>query len=56
MHIFVSSSQDGSTIPEWSIVEVQGDLETKSSEASTNGQFIGDLHFTKKVRFELPYH
>lgn len=36
------------------IIELQGDLETKSQSASLNGKFIGDLHFTKLV-FCLQY-
>ena len=38
---------------EWTIVELQGDIECKSHDDALNGKFIGDLHFTKKVIFEL---
>lgn len=41
----------GSTVPEMTIVELQGDLETKSESGVLNGKFIGDLHFTKTVSF-----
>ena len=30
------------------MIELQGDLETKSQAASLSGKFIGDLHYTKK--------
>jgi hypothetical protein len=43
----------GGTVPEMTIVELQGDLETKSEDVSLNGKFIGDLHFTKAVSFLL---
>ncbi|ESN98122.1 hypothetical protein HELRODRAFT_84839, partial [Helobdella robusta] len=32
---------------EWTLVELQGDLEARSGEESLNNKFIGDLHFTK---------
>ena len=34
---------------EWTIVELQGDLETRSKEDSINNKFLGDLLFTKEV-------
>ena len=34
--------------PDWFIIELQGDLETKSEAVSLSGKFIGDLHFTDK--------
>ena len=34
--------------PEWFMMELQGDLETKSDATSLSGKFIGDLHFTTK--------
>ena len=35
--------------PEWTMIELQGDLETKSETTSLSGKFIGDLFFTHKV-------
>jgi len=35
------------------IIELQGDLETKSQSACLNGKFVGDLHFTKSVLFAV---
>ena len=40
---------DSENCPEWVMIELQGDLETKSQAASLSGKFIGDLHYTKKV-------
>lgn len=34
------------TLPEWAIVELQGDLESRSG-GSLASQFIGDLHFSR---------
>jgi chromosome transmission fidelity protein 8 len=34
--------------PEWFIIEMQGDLESRNKERPLEGQFIGDLHFTKE--------
>ncbi|XP_077533278.1 chromosome transmission fidelity protein 8 homolog [Haemaphysalis longicornis] len=34
------------SLPEWRIVELQGDLMT-SGECPSAGQYIGDLHYTK---------
>ena len=42
---------DSENCPEWVMIELQGDLETKSQAASLSGKFIGDLHYTKKVEF-----
>ena len=42
---------DSENCPEWVMIELQGDLETKSQAASLSGKFIGDLHYTKKVVF-----
>ena len=35
--------------PDWSIVELQGELETKSEGMSLSEKFVGDLHYTKEV-------
>jgi len=42
-------TQNEGAVPEMVIIELQGDLETKSQSASLNGKFVGDLHFTKSV-------
>jgi chromosome transmission fidelity protein 8 len=34
--------------PEWFMIEMQGDLESRNKERPVDGQFIGDLHFTKE--------
>ena len=34
-------------VPEWFIVEMQGDLESRN-KANLEGKFIGDLHYTKE--------
>lgn len=41
-------SNEAGGCPEWSMVELQGDLETKSKAISLSGKFIGDMHFTPK--------
>ncbi|CAG0884322.1 unnamed protein product [Darwinula stevensoni] len=48
MQIFVKNMKlgDGESIPKWSIIELQGDLEACDSDGLA-GKFIGDLHFTK---------
>lgn len=46
---FVCRAQNEGAIPEMVIIELQGDLETKSQSASLSGKFVGDLHFTKSV-------
>lgn len=33
-------------IPEWGIVELQGDLDVRG-DTTLDGKFIGDLHYTK---------
>jgi len=50
VQLLIQIPSDSGAVPEWSIIELQGDLETKSSDSIINGQFIGDLHFTKKRR------
>lgn len=35
-------------VAEWTIVELQGDLESKRQENVLSGKFIGDLHYTKQ--------
>ena len=37
----------GSEPPSWALVELQGDLESRSA-TSLAGQLIGDLHFTRQ--------
>ncbi|XP_059480815.1 chromosome transmission fidelity protein 8 homolog [Neocloeon triangulifer] len=32
-------------IPEWSIIELQGDLQNNETTASFHGKVIGDLHY-----------
>jgi len=44
--IIESSSSNG--IAEWTIVELQGELESKSEEA-LGGKLIGDLHYNHDV-------
>ena len=46
----VCRSENGGNVPEMVIIELQGDLETKSQSASLSGKFAGDLHFTKSVK------
>ncbi|KAL1424867.1 hypothetical protein MTO96_019731 [Rhipicephalus appendiculatus] len=41
----VPGTANKSSIPEWRIVELQGDLMTHDD--GTAGQYIGDLHYTK---------
>lgn len=41
-----SREEKGMPIPEWGIVELQGDLEIRGDEELSD-QFIGDLHYTK---------
>ena len=43
------SLDETGSCPEWVMIELQGDLETKSQAASLSGKFIGDLWYTKKV-------
>ncbi|XP_063915347.1 chromosome transmission fidelity protein 8 homolog [Zophobas morio] len=45
MPIFVKVPSEGLS-PDWAIVELQGDLKSHS-QSPFDGQFIGDLHFTK---------
>lgn len=45
--MLINFSPDPETgVPEWVIVEVQGDLETRNDN-SMEGEFIGDLMYTK---------
>jgi len=46
---FLCRSPNKGAVPEMVIMELQGDLETKSLSTSLNGKFVGDLHFTKSV-------
>jgi len=50
--LFCRSENEGN-VPEMVIIELQGDLETKSQSASLSGKFVGDLHFTKSVKVLL---
>ena len=36
--------------PEWMLIELQGKLEQQDEAVELAGNFIGDLHFNKKVR------
>ncbi|XP_026480470.1 chromosome transmission fidelity protein 8 homolog [Ctenocephalides felis] len=45
MQIVVKLDKPGE-IPEWGIIELQGDLEVRD-DAKLDGQFIGDLHYTR---------
>ena len=36
--------------PEWVMIELQGDLMTKSEAASLSEKDMGDLFYTKKVK------
>jgi len=49
----ICRSENEGSVPEMVIVELQGDLETKSQSASLSGKFVGDLHFTKSVKVVL---
>lgn len=42
--LHISNSPDG--IPEWGIIELQGDLESQDGESMDN-EFIGDLSYDK---------
>ncbi|XP_014770305.1 chromosome transmission fidelity protein 8 homolog isoform X2 [Octopus bimaculoides] len=46
VQIFIKMSS-GQSCPEWTIVELQGDLEMRYP-VPLEGKFIGDLHFTTK--------
>lgn len=47
---FFCRLENEGNVPEVVIIELQGDLETKSQSASLSGKFVGDLHFTKSVK------
>ncbi len=50
LRVFGFSPEDGDgSVAEWVMIELQGDLQTKSQVASLSGKFIGDLCYTKKV-------
>ncbi|XP_013780276.1 chromosome transmission fidelity protein 8 homolog [Limulus polyphemus] len=42
-----TSEDSKSGVPDWAVVELQGDLESKSGQ-EMHGSFVGDLHYTKK--------
>lgn len=44
--IFSYSPSKDSGVPEWAIIEVQGDLEVRSDQVM-DGQFVGDLCYNK---------
>ncbi|XP_037906673.1 chromosome transmission fidelity protein 8 homolog [Hermetia illucens] len=46
MPILVKIPSKDSGVPEWAIVEVQGDLEVRSDQVM-DGQFVGDLCYNK---------
>ncbi|XP_076358375.1 chromosome transmission fidelity protein 8 homolog [Tachypleus tridentatus] len=47
--IRVPTSEDSeSGVPDWAVVELQGDLESKNGQ-ELHGSFVGDLHYTKKA-------
>ena len=45
-------SPGSSGIKEWSIIELQGELESKAEEA-LGGKLIGDLHYNHDVRMKV---
>lgn len=47
MQIFAKLPDSVSEPPAWALVELQGDLESRSA-TSLAGQLIGDLHFTRQ--------
>ncbi|XP_015515741.1 chromosome transmission fidelity protein 8 homolog [Neodiprion virginianus] len=44
--MIIRIKKDGEDTNEWAIIELQGDLESRTNQ-SLNDQFIGDLHYTK---------
>jgi hypothetical protein len=42
-------SENKENIDEWSIIELQGDLEVKQGEVGLSNKLLGDLYFTKEV-------
>ena len=49
--MYSSPEADGGKPKEWAMVELQGSLETRHP-VPLSGKFIGDLHFTHKVRLQ----
>ncbi|XP_038078884.1 chromosome transmission fidelity protein 8 homolog [Patiria miniata] len=47
VQLVVKSASPDSSIPEWMLIEMQGQLECPGDEQLA-GNFIGDLHFNKK--------
>ncbi|BFZ12831.1 hypothetical protein BsWGS_15870 [Bradybaena similaris] len=47
VQIVIKIPGDGASCSEWSIIELQGDLETRHP-VPLSAKFIGDLHFTDK--------
>ncbi|ESO82659.1 hypothetical protein LOTGIDRAFT_155672 [Lottia gigantea] len=47
VQLYVQIPGDTTNCPEWAIIDLQGDLETRHP-VPLSGKFIGDLHFTKK--------
>jgi len=48
VQLIIQISPGDGAVAEWTIIELQGDLECKSQSTNSNGKFIGDLLFTKK--------
>ena len=46
IYIKIDENQNPDKITEWSIIELQGDLEVRNGDSLTN-KFLGDLHFDK---------
>ncbi|XP_046752189.1 chromosome transmission fidelity protein 8 homolog [Diprion similis] len=44
--MIIQIKKDGADTNEWGIIELQGDLESRTNQP-LNDQFIGDLHYTK---------
>ncbi|KAK6185978.1 hypothetical protein SNE40_008102 [Patella caerulea] len=47
VQLYVQIPGDRENCPEWAIIDLQGELETRNP-VPLSGKFIGDLHFTKK--------
>ncbi|XP_003743792.1 chromosome transmission fidelity protein 8 homolog [Galendromus occidentalis] len=48
MQLLIKCAMEPASIPEWGIVELQGDIKHREGEESPlNDLHVGDLHFTK---------